>query len=488
MKIIKIGRSNTNDIVISDMTVSSEHAKIIISELGHIQVKDLNSKNGTYINGTRITNEVTITASDEIKVAGVFVDWLSYLNKNQSNKESVFGRDINSKNIGRSEMNDIVISHNDVSGMHATLIKQENGDIVIKDLNSKNGTYVNGNKIDSQILRSGDIVLIAKKYPLRWQSVFNETKPKPTKNLHWPVYIGIVAVAIIGFCIWQPLNSKRLKEIDVFKTYKKSVALIYFNYSYHVYIKDKDFEYWSFDENGDVIKCNGENNLGGWGTGFFVSKDGKLITNRHIVAPWEYEDGPIEIQKIKTYIQELIIEKAQTEDPRYSSLVGDVSVKGEISLIGIFVNDTYVNSLTELIPCSIINVSDNIEEDVALIQVNAKSLPTGVTKFVDLNQAVINSSEVSEGTEIYSLGFPTGPTLSNTKQGIEANCQDGKITQLRGDVEFGHNIPSFGGASGSPIFNKYGQLLGIHHAGASQSITQGFNMAIWAKYAVQLVK
>lgn len=50
---VNIGRSEENDIQISDMSVSRKHLNIIEKE-GQFFVKDLNSQNGSYVNGTRI--------------------------------------------------------------------------------------------------------------------------------------------------------------------------------------------------------------------------------------------------------------------------------------------------------------------------------------------------------------------------------------------------------------------------------------------------
>ncbi len=51
---VNIGRSEENDIQISDMSVSRTHLNIMEKD-GSFFVKDLNSQNGTYVNGTRIT-------------------------------------------------------------------------------------------------------------------------------------------------------------------------------------------------------------------------------------------------------------------------------------------------------------------------------------------------------------------------------------------------------------------------------------------------
>jgi len=48
-----IGRREENDIVVSDLTISRNHAEII-ADAGKFILKDLSSKNGTYLNGKRI--------------------------------------------------------------------------------------------------------------------------------------------------------------------------------------------------------------------------------------------------------------------------------------------------------------------------------------------------------------------------------------------------------------------------------------------------
>lgn len=64
-------------------------------------------------------------------------------------------------NIGRRENNDVVIASLVVSGDHAKLDSTSSG-YLLTDLKSKNGTYVNGRKIDNCYLRNGDQITIGK--------------------------------------------------------------------------------------------------------------------------------------------------------------------------------------------------------------------------------------------------------------------------------------------------------------------------------------
>jgi hypothetical protein len=63
--------------------------------------------------------------------------------------------------LGRRPYNDIVIDNLAVSGEHAVL--QMNGnEVYMEDLNSTNGTYVNGKAVKKQLLQNGDVVEVGK--------------------------------------------------------------------------------------------------------------------------------------------------------------------------------------------------------------------------------------------------------------------------------------------------------------------------------------
>ena len=63
--------------------------------------------------------------------------------------------------IGRNEDNDIQINNMAVSGNHARITRDQD-DYYIEDLNSTNGTFVNGEKIRKRILNEDDEITIGK--------------------------------------------------------------------------------------------------------------------------------------------------------------------------------------------------------------------------------------------------------------------------------------------------------------------------------------
>ena len=63
--------------------------------------------------------------------------------------------------LGRRPYNDIVIDNLVVSGEHAVL-QMAGNEVYLEDLNSTNGTYVNGKAIKKQLLQNSDVVEIGK--------------------------------------------------------------------------------------------------------------------------------------------------------------------------------------------------------------------------------------------------------------------------------------------------------------------------------------
>jgi pSer/pThr/pTyr-binding forkhead associated (FHA) protein len=61
--------------------------------------------------------------------------------------------------IGRIDANDVVIDADQVSRVHAC-ITVEPAFVTLRDLGSRNGTFVNGVRVETQVLASGDSIRI----------------------------------------------------------------------------------------------------------------------------------------------------------------------------------------------------------------------------------------------------------------------------------------------------------------------------------------
>lgn len=64
---LTIGRKDDNAIIISDQHVSGNHAKIIVRN-DSLFIEDLNSTNGTYLNGSKISSKTKLSNKDEIMI------------------------------------------------------------------------------------------------------------------------------------------------------------------------------------------------------------------------------------------------------------------------------------------------------------------------------------------------------------------------------------------------------------------------------------
>src|SRR5204862_3439406 len=93
--------------------------------------------------------------------------------------------------LGRRPYNDIVIDNLAVSGEHAVL-QMVGADVFIEDLNSTNGTYINGKAVKKQLLTHNDTVEIGKykiKYLVEDGTDYEKTmimKPGTLPSAHAP--------------------------------------------------------------------------------------------------------------------------------------------------------------------------------------------------------------------------------------------------------------------------------------------------------------
>ena len=467
--------------VIKDDVVSTSHAVITVSDFGEVTIKDLNSKNGTFVNGKRIS-EATLTSSSTVLLGNHSIDWKQIVQSSQKQPSrppvNIPGDVVEKKLIGRNTMAQIRYSFDDVSDKHAYLCKKSNGEILLIDNNSTNGTYVNGNKITSPyILKKGDSVTLAKTHPFNWEAVYPSEKKKSYK-----LFIAIAASVAVVIGIIAVLWPKEKEWSQIYAEHKNDVALVYVRSTYVVTIQGEPLStYLNGYKDLDYCFLNGEGKLvsgieASSGTGFFISKDGKLLTNRHVVTEereQEYEEA------IRRAIQNILLEN---ELPQLASRV---EVGYVLVGIGLLQNDTYIGKESDLISCTILKLSDQEELDVAILQTNNKSIPEGST-YVDLSKSV-SSKDLSAGYQICTIGFPKSFTIGSTSVGLEANNQSGEVTQERGTYEYGHNITIHQGASGSPVYDRRGRFAGIIVSGFL-GISQGYNHAIQPTPVVEFVE
>ncbi|HET9090185.1 MAG TPA: FHA domain-containing protein [Acidimicrobiales bacterium] len=62
-----VGRHENSDLLLDDVSVSRHHAIFTRTASGRITLRDLNSLNGTYVNGARV-EETALHSADEVQI------------------------------------------------------------------------------------------------------------------------------------------------------------------------------------------------------------------------------------------------------------------------------------------------------------------------------------------------------------------------------------------------------------------------------------
>lgn len=65
-----VGRSDDNDIVVADSFVSRRHCAILVHLHNGCELHDTASKNGTFLNGNKLSEPTRLTPGDEIRMCG----------------------------------------------------------------------------------------------------------------------------------------------------------------------------------------------------------------------------------------------------------------------------------------------------------------------------------------------------------------------------------------------------------------------------------
>lgn len=187
---VLIGRALTNDVVLQDARVSRAHARLDCGPDGCTLV-DLGAPNGTWVNGKRVSaaplapgdalvlgdshltfsaglveteSQVTVLETAAALDATLLTTSLPQtLNEHSGPRLVVLAPDrtwevpleVDALSIGRFEDNDLALDYEKVSRHHARLERKGEG-FRLKDLNSRNGTWMGAQRVDDQPLRNGD--------------------------------------------------------------------------------------------------------------------------------------------------------------------------------------------------------------------------------------------------------------------------------------------------------------------------------------------
>jgi ABC transport system ATP-binding/permease protein len=157
---ILIGRDpGSCTILLDHPSISRVHARVV-HKGGMVLLKDEGSANGTFVDGKRIQEHVL--AEGNVITFGAYHDKSLIFRDSRVDAHAFksLKLDRDQITIGRDAGNDVVLDHPMVSSFHAKILRTQ-GNYLISDLGSLNGTHVNGRKIQTQPLQPRDRITIA---------------------------------------------------------------------------------------------------------------------------------------------------------------------------------------------------------------------------------------------------------------------------------------------------------------------------------------
>lgn len=353
--------------------------------------------------------------------------------------------------IGRSSACDIRLHDDAVSSRHAKL-RFYSDFAVLEDLKSINGVRVDGSRVDGDIevgtgslisLGEGGVTLEVVSGPPRVERTPNhehdatKSQASPARATLWAVGTSCVIAVLLSFTtlfivgaayVWRSSTSPVVSSVYDSEQLRQSVGLVILGY-----------------------EVAGERAYGaiGNGTGFSVSPDGFVVTNRHVVE--EFFSTEL-ASKVSDMLSDLLERRVNV------NLLVWVAFDGEI------------------FPADVVHLSS--EHDLSILKVARSGGPCF---------ALSAKQDFPNLTEVFALGYPGAAMLDLTdedkihsilrsipKKSVRALfkaddykfvASDGTINKTRSDdgaMWIIHSAPMSPGNSGGPLCTANGVVIGVN--------------------------
>lgn len=364
------------------------------------------------------------------------------------------------------------------------------------------------------------------------------TSTNNNRNRYKIAAIAIIVLSTASFFGYQyfKTESKTIclgTDTKIYDAYKDAVVLIKHRYGYFAKINGKEFQLNVQDAKEETI----------YGTGFFIDTNGNMVTNKHVLQPWNSSDE--ESEKVNTTTRNLRMKIAsiltkdvpeneyesfidrnwshasvsydegdgegdyeetseETSEPAGEEFVSSNETTTDTSAVStdiaasipvkdyVAIDDIEVSVKTldievalhdsndTWINCEINKVSEDNNIDLGILQLADHKTPASVTNIINLDNAIDDDKSLAPGQKAIMVGYPMGMDLAQTNSGIKVQLYNGQISKESDGNKIQYSITSTHGASGAPVFNECGQLIAVNFSGVDQ--VQGINFGIVAKH------
>ncbi len=534
MKLLRIGSASSCDIVIKSEYVSALHAEMTLLDDGKIIIEDKNSTNGTFVGNVQLEpgQEETVQRGDRIVFADTPLVWAKVpVPESLAAYKQVL-------NVGSNYRNEIIVNSQTVSRYHASIRVDKKNKVYVHDNGSRNGTMVNGIKIapnkDVQIKKGDSIICGAEEISGQIQSVFPSSGIGKIAAIAGAV-LGVAAAVALIIWLWPNAPTEEAKKMRDATPTQIRTAVVYVQAVFHYTV--------TFDDNPMPGVWNGViDNIAPArqysGTAFFLDREGRMGTNRHIAVPWEYRDSEDE-EYIRSEVEkQLKLAKAYWyyrlgDSTMLSSLIGQkivtdadfskfetmpfanalsayivkqdnpgqalldildrlaktpYKISGASDYLMVAYPGKNYTHLDELQRCSVLCESGNPDIDAAILQLNQKLTPPDVAVVFDPHDICTDRLEPL-ADKLYVSGYPAGLLLNldEKTQSLEPSIRETKCSREPSRYFFEFQDSSLGGSSGSPVYNEKHQLVGILYGGwVVNGEKVNASQAVLAKYLLNL--
>ncbi|MDY0931355.1 S1 family peptidase [Chryseobacterium sp. CFBP8996] len=315
-------------------------------------------------------------------------------------------------------------------------------------------------------------------------------------------------------------------DTKIYDAYKDAVVMVKHRYAFVARIKGKEIQLNIPEASEETL----------FGTAFFVDKKGNMISNSHVLQPWNssensekistdasnirrkiasilttdisedgyetfiasnwgnasseyneeggYHEGDSEEGGGEEFINsnDVAVDSARTSDDIAASIPQKDYVSEdeiEVYMKTVDISVALHNSAEVWLPCTIEKISEDQSVDLGVLQLTTKETPNTVVNIINLDNAVTDDQSLHPGEKAVMIGYPLGEDLAQTISGIKVQLYNGQISKESDGTKIQYTVTSTHGASGAPIFNNCGALIAVNFSGVEK--VQGYNFGIIAK-------